>query len=180
MPEAVITGGARTAVGRLLGSLKDFTAADLGGLVIRAALERSGLTGADAEYVIMGQVLQAGAGQIPARQAAGAAGPGRRAATPLPAGIDLAAYRIVQEALTNAWRHAPASDVDIEVTYEEGVLRLRVRDQGPGPAEDMMAGHGIVGMRDRATIAGGTFACGAADGGGFAVDVELPTDGEGS
>ena len=74
MPEAVITGGARTAVGRLLGSLKDFTAADLGGLVIRAALERSGLTGADAEYVIMGQVLQAGAGQIPARQAAVAAG----------------------------------------------------------------------------------------------------------
>ena len=43
-----------------------------------------------------------------------------------------------------------------------------------------MAGHGIVGMRDRATIAGGTFACGAADGGGFVVDVELPTDGEGS
>ncbi len=100
-------------------------------------------------------------------------------AVPLPAGIDLAAYRIVQEALTNARRHAPASDVDVEVTYGEGVLRLRVRDHGPGPAEDMMVGHGIVGMRDRATIAGGTFACGAAEGGGFAVDVELPTDGEG-
>jgi len=99
-------------------------------------------------------------------------------AVPLPAGIDLAAYRIVQEALTNARRHAPASDVDVEVTYGEGVLRLRVRDHGPGPAEDMMAGHGIVGMRDRATIAGGTFSCGAAEGGGFAVEVELPTDGE--
>ena len=74
MPQAVITGGARTAVGRLLGSLKDFTAADLGGIVIKAALERSGLTGADPEYVIMGQVLQAGAGQITARQAAVAAG----------------------------------------------------------------------------------------------------------
>src|SRR5215831_3977640 len=74
MPEAVITGGARTAVGRLLGWLTDFTAADLGGIVIKAALERSGLTGADPEYVIMGQVLQAGAGQIPARQAAVAAG----------------------------------------------------------------------------------------------------------
>ena len=74
MPDAVITGGARTAIGRLLGSLKDFTAADLGGIVIRAALERSGLTGTDPEYVIMGQVLQAGAGQIPARQAAVAAG----------------------------------------------------------------------------------------------------------
>ena len=97
---------------------------------------------------------------------------------PLPAGIDLAAYRIVQEALTNARRHAPGSDVDVEVTYGEGVLRLRVRDYGPGPAENLMAGHGMVGMRDRATIAGGAFACGAADGGGFAVDVELPTGGE--
>lgn len=95
---------------------------------------------------------------------------------PLPAGIDLAAYRIVQEALTNARRHAPGADVDVEVTYGEGVLKLRVRDYGPGPAEEMLTGHGIVGMRDRATIAGGTFACGAADGGGFVVDVELPTD----
>jgi acetyl-CoA C-acetyltransferase len=74
MPEAVITGGARTATGRLLGSLKDLSAADLGGVVISAALERSGVGGGDVEYVIMGQVLQAGAGQIPARQAAVAAG----------------------------------------------------------------------------------------------------------
>src|SRR5207244_12609911 len=71
---AVITGGARTAVGRLLGSLKDFSAAELGGVVIKAALERSGISASDPEYVIMGQVLQAGAGQIPARQAAVAAG----------------------------------------------------------------------------------------------------------
>jgi signal transduction histidine kinase len=97
---------------------------------------------------------------------------------PLPPGIDLAAYRIVQEALTNARRHAPGADVDVEVTYGDGVVQLRVRDHGPGPAEEMLTGHGIVGMRDRATIAGGTFTCGAADGGGFAVDVELPTDGE--
>jgi signal transduction histidine kinase len=95
---------------------------------------------------------------------------------PLPAGIDLAAYRIVQEALTNARRHAPGADVDVEATYGEGVLKLRVRDYGPGPAEEMLTGHGIVGMRDRATIVGGTFECGAADGGGFVVDVELPTD----
>jgi acetyl-CoA C-acetyltransferase len=74
MPDAVIAGGARTAFGRLLGALADFTAADLGRIVIKAALERSGLTGTDPEYVIMGQVLQAGAGQIPARQAAVAAG----------------------------------------------------------------------------------------------------------
>jgi acetyl-CoA C-acetyltransferase len=74
MPEAVITGGARTAVGRLLGSLKDFTAAELGGVVVKAALERSGVAPDEVQYVIMGQVLQAGAGQIPARQAAVAAG----------------------------------------------------------------------------------------------------------
>jgi signal transduction histidine kinase len=93
---------------------------------------------------------------------------------PLPAGIDLAAYRIVQEALTNARRHAPGANVDVEVTYGENSLTLRIRDDGPGPAEEMIAGHGIVGMRDRATIAGGTFSCGAAEGGGFAVEVALP------
>ncbi len=74
MREAVITGGARTAIGRLLGSLKDFPAAPLGGVVIKAALERSGISAGQPDYVIMGQVLQAGAGQNPARQAAAAAG----------------------------------------------------------------------------------------------------------
>jgi acetyl-CoA C-acetyltransferase len=61
-------------MGRLLGSLKDFSGAQLGGLAIKAALERAGVTGDQVEYVIMGQVLQAGAGQIPARQAAVAGG----------------------------------------------------------------------------------------------------------
>ena len=94
----------------------------------------------------------------------------------LPAGIDLAAYRIIQEALTNARRHAPGADVDVEVSYEADTLRLRVRDHGPGPAAgELVAGHGLVGMRDRATIAEGTFSCGAAEGGGFVVDVSLPT-----
>ena len=74
MRDAVIIGGARTAFGRLLGSLSDFSAADLGGIVIKAALERSGVAGDQVDYVIMGQVLQAGAGQIPSRQAAVAGG----------------------------------------------------------------------------------------------------------
>ena len=72
--EPVIVGGARTATGRLLGSLAGFSGADLGGIAIKAALERSGVGGDQVDYVIMGQVLQAGAGQIPARQAAVAAG----------------------------------------------------------------------------------------------------------
>ena len=70
----IIAAGARTAVGRLLGSLSDFSAVDLGGIAIKAALERAGVPGDQVDYVIMGQVLQAGAGQIPSRQAAVAAG----------------------------------------------------------------------------------------------------------
>jgi acetyl-CoA C-acetyltransferase len=67
---SVIVAGARTPVGRLLGSLKDFSGSDLGGIAIKAALEKAGVAGADVQYVIMGQVLTAGAGQVPARQAA--------------------------------------------------------------------------------------------------------------
>ncbi|NUP53380.1 MAG: acetyl-CoA C-acetyltransferase [Catenulispora sp.] len=72
--KSVIVSGARTPMGRLLGSLKNFSGADLGGVAIKAALERGGVAPEQVQYVIMGQVLQAGAGQIPARQAAVAAG----------------------------------------------------------------------------------------------------------
>jgi acetyl-CoA C-acetyltransferase len=74
MGEVVITGGARTPIGRLLGSLSDFSAAELGGIAIKAALDRAGVAPDQVGYVIMGQVLQAGAGQIPSRQAAVAGG----------------------------------------------------------------------------------------------------------
>jgi acetyl-CoA C-acetyltransferase len=71
---SVIVGGARTPMGRLLGSLKDFSAPALGGIAIRAALEKTGIDPTQVQYVIMGQVLQAGDGQGPARQAAVAGG----------------------------------------------------------------------------------------------------------
>ncbi len=71
---SVIVAGARTPMGRLLGSLRSFSAAELGGFAIKAALDRAGIGGDQVQYVIMGQVLQAGAGQIPARQAAVKAG----------------------------------------------------------------------------------------------------------
>lgn len=71
---SVIVAGARTPMGRLLGSLKSFSGADLGGFAIKAALDRAGISGDQVQYVIMGQVLQAGTGQIPARQAAVKAG----------------------------------------------------------------------------------------------------------
>ncbi|HEY0640020.1 MAG TPA: acetyl-CoA C-acetyltransferase [Pseudonocardiaceae bacterium] len=74
MSASVIVAGARTPIGRLLGSLKDFSGADLGGIAIKGALEKAGVAPDQVQYVIMGQVLTAGAGQIPARQAAAKAG----------------------------------------------------------------------------------------------------------
>src|SRR6266705_4568960 len=74
MPGSVITGGARTPIGKLSGALKDFPAADLGSIAIKAALGKAGISGDQVDYVMMGHVLQAGAGQITARQAAVAGG----------------------------------------------------------------------------------------------------------
>ncbi|MFC4603328.1 acetyl-CoA C-acetyltransferase [Rhodococcus kronopolitis] len=74
MSSSVIVAGARTPMGRLQGSLKDFSGSDLGGIAIKGALEKAGVAPEQVEYVIMGQVLTAGAGQMPARQAAVAAG----------------------------------------------------------------------------------------------------------
>jgi signal transduction histidine kinase len=93
---------------------------------------------------------------------------------PLPPGVDLCAYRILQEALTNARRHAPGATVDLELDYEEDALSLRVRDHGPGPAETDADGHGLLGMRERAIMVGGTLSAGAVAGGGFAVEAKLP------
>ena len=74
MPQSVIVSGARTPIGRLLGGLKSLSGSDLGGHAIKGALEKAGVSGDQVDYVIMGQVLQAGAGQIPARQAANKGG----------------------------------------------------------------------------------------------------------
>ncbi|WP_431236930.1 acetyl-CoA C-acetyltransferase [Mycolicibacterium aichiense] len=76
MTTSVIVAGARTPIGKLMGSLKDFSGSDLGGIAIKGALEKAGVPASLVDYVIMGQVLTAGAGQMPARQAAVAAGIG--------------------------------------------------------------------------------------------------------
>jgi signal transduction histidine kinase len=90
-------------------------------------------------------------------------------------GTELAAYRIVQEALTNARRHAPGAAVDVELRYRGDTLLLRVRDNGPGPpAEPGTGGLGLVGMRERAAAVGGELRAGAAAGGGFLVSAVLP------
>ena len=95
---------------------------------------------------------------------------------PLPPGVDLSAYRIVQEALTNARRHAPGAEVEIELELTAATLVLRVRDHGPGsPAPaDGVVGHGLLGMRERAAMVGGSLRAGGAAGGGFLVEAELP------
>ncbi|MFD0206201.1 MULTISPECIES: sensor histidine kinase [Saccharothrix] len=90
-------------------------------------------------------------------------------------GVELAAYRIVQEALTNARRHAPGAAVDVELHYTEEALRLRIRDNGPGPpAAAPVGGHGLTGMRERAAAVGGRLHTGPAAVGGFVVEASLP------
>jgi signal transduction histidine kinase len=90
-------------------------------------------------------------------------------------GVELAAYRIVQEALTNARRHAPGAAVDVELCYGDDALRLRIRDNGPGPGQSAAAaGHGLLGMRERALAVGGSLRTGAAPGSGFCVEAVLP------
>jgi signal transduction histidine kinase len=94
-------------------------------------------------------------------------------------GVELAAYRIVQEALTNARRHAEGAAVDVELHYTADALRLRVRDIGPGPlSATPSGGHGLLGMRERAAAVGGELRTGSAHGGGFVVEAILPAAAE--
>jgi signal transduction histidine kinase len=92
---------------------------------------------------------------------------------------ELAAYRITQEALTNARRHAPGAAVDVELRYTDQALRLRIRDNGPGPPPmTPERGHGMPGMRERAAAVGGRLRTGPAPGGGFLVEATLPQNPE--
>ncbi|MFG2789345.1 sensor histidine kinase [Streptomyces sp. NPDC048419] len=93
-------------------------------------------------------------------------------------GIEVTAYRIVQEALTNARRHAPGAAVDVELRYGDADLAVRVRDNGPGPAAAGSPGHGLLGMRERVATVGGTLRTGPAPGGGFLVEARLPVRAE--
>jgi signal transduction histidine kinase len=93
---------------------------------------------------------------------------------PLPRGIDLSAYRIVQEGLTNALKHAHASDADVTVRYRPDELEIEVRDNGQGSATNDGLGHGLIGVRERVTIYGGKMTAGTAVDGGFVLNTRLP------
>jgi signal transduction histidine kinase len=90
-------------------------------------------------------------------------------------GVELAAFRIVQEALTNVRRHAPGAAIDVQLDYRADALRVRVRDNGPGPPRGTPngAGHGLLGMRERVAMVGGELQVGRAPAGGFLVDATL-------
>jgi signal transduction histidine kinase len=97
---------------------------------------------------------------------------------PLPGTVDLAAYRIVQESLTNVVRHARASAATVSVQYDPEGVMVEVRDNGSGEANGAGGehdGHGLIGMRERATAVGGTLQVGTAPGGGYLVRATLPT-----
>lgn len=93
---------------------------------------------------------------------------------PLPVGLDLAAYRIVQEGLTNVRRHSGAATCQVLLAYSTDELRVEVRDDGHGPESPAATGHGLVGMRERVALYGGSLVAAPVPDGGFVVSAALP------
>ena len=96
---------------------------------------------------------------------------------PLPPALDLSAYRIVQEGLTNSLKHARAGRADVVVRYATDELRIEVRDDGRGAAPSDGLGHGLVGIRERVKLFGGEMDAGSENGGGFVLRTRLPLEG---
>jgi signal transduction histidine kinase len=98
----------------------------------------------------------------------------------LPSGIDLSAYRIIQESLTNVLRHADANSAEVTLTWAPDALSITIADDGRGPlvgvASEGGGGHGLLGMRERAGLVGGTLAATSRPGGGFLVTATLPME----
>jgi signal transduction histidine kinase len=93
---------------------------------------------------------------------------------PLPPGLDLSAYRIVQEALTNTLRHASGAHAWVTVRYRDDALELGIVDDGNAGGNGDSGGHGVVGMRERVTLFGGEPEAGGRSDGGYAVRARLP------
>jgi signal transduction histidine kinase len=172
------------AVRRRLGPEQEQEAADLRGIETtarQAMAEMRRLLGVlRAEGERLPLAPQPGLGQLP-RLVERARETGLRVeldvegpAASLSPGVDLAAFRIVQEALTNALKHAAAATVWVRVRYRERHLELTVEDDGRGMSPLPGNGHGLFGMRERVALYGGTCTIGARDGGGFRVQAQLP------
>jgi len=97
---------------------------------------------------------------------------------PLPAGVELNAYRIVQEALTNVLKHAGPTHAEVELAYQPEFLELRIQDGGRGSSLPLTPGHGLVSMRQRVALLGGELTVGPRRGSGFQVRAKLPVNGE--
>jgi signal transduction histidine kinase len=95
-------------------------------------------------------------------------------AKPLPPGVDLSAYRIVQEALTNALKHAGPASAQVVVRYRSAEVELEISDDGRGPVDGAQGGHGLIGMRERAALVGGIVESGTNGGRGYTVRARLP------
>jgi signal transduction histidine kinase len=96
---------------------------------------------------------------------------------PLSQSVDLSAYRIVQEALTNVVKHAGRAHTTVTLGYRPDTLELTIADSGDTPPQPTAGGHGLVGMRERAALFGGTLTAGPRDGRGYEVHASLPYDG---
>jgi signal transduction histidine kinase len=96
--------------------------------------------------------------------------------SPLPAGVDLSAYRIVQEALTNTLKHAQAGHADVRVQYRASGIELAITDDGTPPDKSGVPshGHGLVGMRERASLYGGSLHAGPRKPAGYEIQATLP------
>jgi signal transduction histidine kinase len=96
---------------------------------------------------------------------------------PLPAGVELNAYRIVQEALTNTLKHAGPTRAEVDIAYDQDSVSVCVSDQGRGSTRDLTAGHGLVSMAQRAALLGGEVTAAPTPEGGFQVKAVLPVEG---
>jgi signal transduction histidine kinase len=144
----------KAAVGLLRGGATDAAGAPAPGLAgLDALVQMARETGVQVEVLVAGT------------------------ARPLPGAIDLTAYRIVQESLTNIVRHAHAAAAKVVLRYDPGVVVVEVDDDGRGAADSRngTGGYGLVGLHERATALGGMFEAGPRPGGGFRVHAELPT-----
>jgi signal transduction histidine kinase len=148
--------GALGEMRRLLGAMHDGQEAELApqpGLDnLDALVERVGRAGLPVRFHVEGDAVQ------------------------LPRAVDLSAYRIVQEGLTNSLKHSRASLADITVRYGNDDLELEVRDDGVGVANSDGLGHGLVGIRERVKIYGGEMSAGAGPEGGFVLTARLPLE----